>query len=384
MEHFRDNWSYLKVEINWLERILLTAAAKARKTDTTFTRFAKNKADRATHTWWEGLVTFEKVGYDSPPPPPAPKPAMSYQQQLDARIQKSQSAGIILALPTLCARHHLSLFEKQAILLAMAPEVHRRYGELCGYLTGQDPVGLPTVDLALRLFCRDDRAWRQGRSQLLQGKLTDQGILIQQTRLNQSFLEAPLKLAPDIVSYLLSEQPLRLPEAQFTLQPRPADPTRPLSAALQKAFEQTLPRLSPDTVIGQAAQWIGLDRIASPDEKISFYHHLAQSLHLSIVQLDLATLTAMQQDQILHPLLHQRSHQRSHQSERSSPTLLVVTAAQRWLSRSGTLDRVEITQLIQTLKVQYTWVIFDLPYPIALSQHWRSWITIKLAKNNNR
>jgi hypothetical protein len=372
VEHFRDNWSYLKVEINWLERILLTAAAKARKTDATFTRFAKNKADRSTHTWWEGLVTFDKVGYDSPPPPPAPKPAMSYQQQLDARIQKSQSAGVILALPMLCDRHHLSLFEKQAILLAMAPEVHRRYGELCGYLTGQDNVGLPTVDLALRLFCRDDRAWRQGRSQLLHGKLTDQGILIQSNRLHQSFLEAPLKLAPDIVSYLLAEQPLLLPDAQCELQSLTAAPTGPLSASLEKPFQQTLTRLSSPAPIGQAAQWIGLDRIASPDEKINFYHHLAQALNLSIVLLDLATLTPMQQDQVLHP--------RSRRAERSSPTLLVITAAQRWLSRSGTLDRIEIPQLIQALKAQYTWIIFDLPYPIALSQHWRSWITVKLEK----
>ena len=67
MELFRDNWSYLKVEINWLERILLNAAAKMRKTEAATARFAKTKADRATHSWWEGLVTFEKVGYDSPP-----------------------------------------------------------------------------------------------------------------------------------------------------------------------------------------------------------------------------------------------------------------------------------------------------------------------------
>jgi hypothetical protein len=196
--------------------------------------------------------------------------------------------------------------------------------------------------------------------------------LIQSNRLHQSFLEAPLKLAPDIVSYLLAEQPLRLPDAPCELQSLPADPTGPLPAALQKPFEQTLTRLSPPTPIGQAAQWIGLDRIASPDEKTNFYHHLAQSLNLSIVLLDLATLTAMQQDQILHP--------RSRNLERSSPTLLVITAGQRWLSRSSTLDRVEIPQLIQALKAQYTWIIFDLPYPIALSQHWRSWITIKLVK----
>ena len=203
MELFRDNWSYLKVEINWLERILLNAAAKMRKTEATTARFAKTKADRATHSWWEGLVTLEKVGYDSPPVSAAPQ-SLTYQQQIDRRITASQTQGIALALPALCDRHNLSLFEKQTILLALAPEVHRRYGELCGYLTGHDGVSLPNVDLALRLFCRDDRTWRQRRSQLQSGPLLQHTILLPCDRRDQSFLESPLKLSPSIVNTLLA------------------------------------------------------------------------------------------------------------------------------------------------------------------------------------
>ena len=387
MELFRDNWSYLKVEINWLERILLNAAAKMRKTEATTARFAKTKADRATHSWWEGLVTFEKVGYDSPPPRSNAPKSLTYQQQLDLRIAASQTQGIPLALPALCDRHNLSLFEKQTILLALAPEVHRRYGELCGYLTGHEGVSLPNVDLALRLFCRDDRTWRQGRSQLQSGLLIQHTILIPSHSANQSFLESPLKLSPPIVNALLAEKPqtsltpflkpqLPILNSQFSILnsqfPRALKTLQSAQSTAQATIQtdaQTDAQVNAQ-VNAQAAQWIGLDRRLSPPEKLNLYHHLASALNLSIVVLDLATLTDEDQTQMLQP----------GESPTHPPTLLVVTSAQRWLSRSGTLNAIQRHRLIQKLSADYPVIIFDLPYPIALSQVWRSWITLNLDK----
>ena len=369
MELFRDNWSYLKVEINWLERILLNAAAKMRKTEATTARFAKTKADRATHGWWEGLVTLEKVGYDSPPPRSTSPKSLPYQQQLDLRITASQNQGISLALPILCDRYNLSLFEKQTILLALAPEVHRRYGELCGYLTGHDCVSLPNVDLALRLFCRDDRTWRQSRSQLQSGLLIQHAILMPSlipSSPHQSFLESPLKLFPDIINTLLAETPTSYPSLS------PQFPILNSQFSIPPSFLRALNRLqsAPASSIAQCAQWVGLDRTLSSPEKINLYHHLAAALNLSIVILDLATLTDDDHMQILKLSL-------------SSPhpsSLLVVTSAQRWLSRSGTLNAVQTHRLIQKFSTAYAWIIFDLPYPIALSQVWRSWITLNLGE----
>ena len=364
MELFRDNWSYLKVELNWLERILLNAAAKMRKTEAITTRFAKTRADRATHSWWEGLVTFEKVGYDSPPATAQKSlKSLTYQQQLDLRIAASQTQGISLALPALCDRHNLSLFEKQTILLALAPEVHRRYGELCGYLTGHDGVSLPNVDLALRLFCRDDRTWRQSRSQLQSGRLIQHTILIPSNRLDQSFLESPLKLSPPIVNTLLAEHPT--PPTSLTLSP--ALPILNSQLSIPQFFPRALHQIQSEPR-AQAAQWIGLDRILSPGEKINLYHHLAFALNLSIVVLDLAMLTDDDHTQILQ------------QNSSPTPSLLVVTSAQRWLSRSGTLSVSQTHRLIQKLSLDYTWIIFDLPYSMALSQVWRSWIMLNLGK----
>ena len=378
MELFRDNWSYLKVEINWLERILLNAAAKMRKTEATTARFAKTKADRATHSWWEGLVTLEKVGYDSPPPRSTSPKSLPYQQQLDLRITASQDQGISLALPTLCDRYNLSLFEKHIILLALAPEVHRRYGELCGYLTGHDRVSLPNVDLALRLFCRDDRTWRQCRSQLQSGLLIQHAILmpslmpsLMPNGPHQSFLESPLKLFPAIISTLIAETPTPSPSLspQFPI----LNSQFPIPQFLPRALSHLQSATAPSTA--RCAQWVGLDRTLSPSEKINLYHHLAAALNLAIVILDLATLTDDDHVQILNP--HSSSSQ---PSLPNLPSLLVVTSAQRWLSRSGTLNAVQTHRLIQKLSTDFTWIIFDLPYPIALSQVWRSWITLNLGK----
>ena len=140
--------------------------------------------------------------------------------------------------------------------------------------------------------------------------------------------------------------------------------------ALHHLQSATAPSTSPSTA--QAAQWIGLDRILSLPEKTNLYHHLAAALSLSIVILDLAILTDDDQTQIL-----QLS---SSPTPSPNPALLVVTSAQRWLSRSGTLNMIQIHRLIQKFSLDYTWIIFDLPYPIALSQVWRSWIALNLGK----
>lgn len=179
-EPFLDNWAYLKVELNWLERLLLTAVARQRKDTKTIERISQTKADRVTSHWWKGVVNFEEViASDSPADRRKSAPTASYQQQLDARIQASWQKGIGLALPILCDRLELNVFEKNAILIALAPEVHRRYAQMYGYLqTGEDTPERPTIDLVLRLLCRTDAEWRIARSSFLSSSRLMQSGLI--------------------------------------------------------------------------------------------------------------------------------------------------------------------------------------------------------------
>lgn len=203
MEAFSDNWAYLKVELNWLERLLMMAVAKQRQETKELDTIARTRGDRATSHWWKGVITVEKGGYDSPRPVVAHSVG-NYHEQLETRIQASAQQGIFLALPQLCDRLALSRFEKQVLLLALAPEIHHRYSDLLEYLCQQS---LPTVDLALRLFCRSDQAWREGRLKFLTAPFQ---VLIQLLEDKPGpLLKRSIKLSDDLVTFLLAAGPER-------------------------------------------------------------------------------------------------------------------------------------------------------------------------------
>lgn len=201
MDAFSDNWAYLKVELNWLERLLMMAVAKQRQETKELDAIAKTRGDRATSHWWKGVITVEKGGYDSPRPVVA-HAAGNYHEQLETRIQASAQQGIFLALPQLCDRLALSRFEKQVLLLALAPEIHHRYSDLLEYLCQQN---LPTVDLALRLLCRSDQAWREGRLKFLTAPF--QGLIQLLEDKPGPLLKRSIKLSDDLVTFLLSDRP---------------------------------------------------------------------------------------------------------------------------------------------------------------------------------
>jgi hypothetical protein len=369
--------------MSWLERILLNAVAKARIQEAKLNRHAKTNADRATRDWWEGIVSFEKGGYDSPPPARPATPVQSYQQQLDSRIKQSQAAGIDLVLPRLCDRYNLSLFERQAMLLAIAPEIHRRYGELCGYLAGS--AGLPTVDLALRLFCRDDQAWRQGRSQLLSGTLVTEGFLLPVMASAppvQSFLQQPLKLNPHLVSDLMgdlgrsgrgfdgwSHPAMTLPRVGPIVLGETLLPTK-LKTQMTRTVTWTTTKLK-TIVTSQALMFTGLDRLlVEPDCWSTFYGTIAQNLAMQPEQLDLdsvdlrSILTRWQNSLPIENAI----------KNTDTPKLLVIRSAQVLLSRHCLLSRTEKIKFIAQIRSVYKLVLLELPYPIAIEQVWRSWI----------
>lgn len=216
---FSDNWAYLKTELNWLDRVLMLAVARYRQDKRSVDRVAQTPADRVSSHWWKGVVSLEgNVAYDehrnvSKSSSAAANSAkrVGYQQQLEARIQASYRQGTVLALPSLRDRLNLTPFEKNVVLISLAPEVNRRYARLYRYLQSQDErvhTDLPTVELVLRLLCRNDSEWRTARKQLAQqSPLLQHGLLHLLQRPHDTFLTTTIKLSEPATNYLLAESP---------------------------------------------------------------------------------------------------------------------------------------------------------------------------------
>ncbi|MEB3210929.1 MAG: AAA family ATPase [Leptolyngbyaceae bacterium] len=212
---FSDNWAYLRTELSWLDRVLMMAVARYRQDKRSVDRIAQNHADQASSHWWKGIVSLDGQGaYDEHRKvvkPTNTSAKVGYHQQLEGRIQASQTQGIVLALPTLRDRLSLTPFEKNAVLIGLAPEVNRRYARLYRYLQGQSDTStydLPTVELILRLLCRNDNEWRAARQTLAeQSALVQRGLLTLLQQPYDTMLTASLKLSEPLVRYLLAESP---------------------------------------------------------------------------------------------------------------------------------------------------------------------------------
>ena len=82
------------------------------------------------------------------------------RQRLDSRREATESAGHFVPFFHLIRTLHLSPFEERCLLLGFAPEIDRRYERVFAYLQDDVTRKLPTVELALALFCADaDERW---------------------------------------------------------------------------------------------------------------------------------------------------------------------------------------------------------------------------------
>ncbi|MGF1521439.1 MAG: hypothetical protein ACFBSF_03865 [Leptolyngbyaceae cyanobacterium] len=212
---FLNNWAYLKTELRWLDRLLMLAVSRQRQDDKMVRQVANTPADKVTSHWWKGIIAVNR-GIDDregPAPRQVPKPqqaTVSYSQHLESRIQATHQSKTVLALPELRNRFALTEVEKNILLIALAPEVNRRYGRLYNYL--QEDAGaledLPTVDLCLRLLCRNDEAWQQARSRLTApNSMVHQGLVEWIGDDDGTLLSQQVRVADSVVNYLLADNP---------------------------------------------------------------------------------------------------------------------------------------------------------------------------------
>lgn len=379
LEPFADNWAYLKAELIWLDRLLSVTVARQRKETKEVDRFTRTAADRVTSHWWKGLVSLEGIAsYDSPAETPAQPAKASFQQQMEAKVQVSQAQGVALGLPTLCDRLHLSRFEKNAVLLALAPEISRRYGRLYSYLQDTDrEFGLPSVDLLLRLLCRTDREWQQGRQHLaIAAPLVQQGLVAIVGTPAQPFLSRSVKLCDRLADYLLAEQPSHLedllipagPEILQVWNPIAAVPDwsnlvlpEPLLTALQHLCNslQMNPQIDRWGFGSETPGIVALLAGPAGTGKTTAARTIAQSLQTSLVWVDLRSL---------HP---DRFPALLQEIESRSPTLLLLKNAHLWLDRDPQLPPSEIHRLLDQRCHSASLTLFSLERSSLALRQWR-------------
>lgn len=367
-----DNWAYLRVELSWLDRLLRLAVARQRQDVKEVEKVAKSKADQATSHWWKGIITLEKqIGNDDKHQPQPnipgltnPPPKNSYQQQLEARIQASYAQGIVLGLPSLRDRAALTLFEKNLVIISLAPEVNRRYGQLYGYLQGTEAERLPTVDLVFRLLCRNDTDWRDARTRLTSNSpLIELGLVELLDDNAQTLLERRLKLNVQLVNYLLAASPdpqvleslvkkqnkKKLPSILEINQAQKhwSDLILPASqlGSLQHLCRQWQLQSQVDVVWGmkgnERAGTVVLLTGAAGTGKTTAAQAIAHSLQKPLFSTDLALLDSYAQKQVWAEIMA------------TSPTVLLVKSAQEWLGRNGTLSATQINQFMHQRSSQH-------------------------------
>lgn len=351
---FADNWTYLKAELHWLDRLLMVAVARQRK-DTKDLGLAQSKADRVTSHWWKGVIALDtEIAHDEIRKPSRPVQG-SYQQQLDARISASLQQGIALGLPLLRDRLKLSAFEKNLIVLAIAPEINRRYARLYRFLQDEAIAGgaaiasdLPTVDLALRLLCRTDQDWRDARSRLSGSILRERNLLKLLPDQSETLLAQTVQIDSALIDYLLADQPASS-RLETLVQPRSIKLNFRVSASkwdqlvlpppLLESLQQIVQR---QQTRSQLEDW-GVSAMnsavlltgAAGTGKTRAAEAIAHALLVPLTSVDLAIVEPEADLQLMERILS------------AAPLVLLITKAQLWFGRSDRLSSPSLTRLLR-------------------------------------
>ena len=398
---FVDNWGYLKTELSWLDRLLMLAVARQRKEKKAIEKVATTDADRVSHHWWKGVISVSKPNYDDcrvVPASPSTHPCTTtgYQQQLENRIQASAQQKTVLAIPSLRHYLNLTLFEKNLLVMVLAPEVNRRYGRLYHYLqTGKDSAtasDLPTVDLALRLLCRNDLERRRARAKLTAPEsLIEKRILRYVTTRPSTRLNSYLQLSDDWVDYLLSEQPdqhvlfsqLAAPKAPVLALPEPTAASRAVQIMQPQVLWDKLilpaPVLSQLQTLGQQASAGLLTRFSKSvaDGTVVQKGHVALLVGEAGVGKTMAAGAIATTSRQPLCILDLKQVYPEHWEEVLAsldatryPVLLIRSAA-IWFGRNSTLPKAQLTRWLQQRQSSAGLVLLSSRHLHTIKAQWR-------------
>jgi SpoVK/Ycf46/Vps4 family AAA+-type ATPase len=143
------------------------------------------------------------------------------QEEIRARMDASEQAGVSLALQHLAAACALSPAEVDVLMIALAPELETRYETLYAYLQNDVTRSRPSVDLCLNLICRTEQEKIQARkifstdAPLLYFHLVD--LHEESYDRTPTHLRHFLKMDDMVTSFMVEQQPRRTATSQLVV-----------------------------------------------------------------------------------------------------------------------------------------------------------------------
>jgi hypothetical protein len=222
-----DVTDYLHALLGWLHRLLAWQVALTRQTYGAL-------ADDEYRGLYIPDAEIEILGADQSEQPPELaewRARLQVERELiEERALAAQAAGAEAPLLRVARLFGLGSFERDVLLLALAPEFNLRYERLFAYIQDDVTKKRPTVDLALRMLCAEPGARIQLREAFTANASLQRHRLIQLIEDGQRqppLLARYIKLDERIVAELLGQ-----PQIDATLAPfvTLARPTRALAA----------------------------------------------------------------------------------------------------------------------------------------------------------
>jgi ATP-dependent 26S proteasome regulatory subunit len=151
---YADEFEHLHDVLKWFDLVIQLEVEKLRSRTQPFQQLAVNQQVYISHEEVNWLLTEASLPDSESAELVKLRPQIAQMwQQMQARVAVSLEQGVFLPLIQLARTFKLSPFEMQAVVICLAPELHRKYDRLYAYLQDDITRKKPSVDLILTLLC---------------------------------------------------------------------------------------------------------------------------------------------------------------------------------------------------------------------------------------